>query len=919
MKSRTSVVLLLSLILLQIAASLPAQDEPYRARPIPAGEDVYTMRSLDRDHTAMWRELLLADCKATGALADPWREDLEQLCEVYSEVYGLWQMGNEQYERAYKLAERLERKECNLPLAQLAIGDAHTWQGRLGKAAAPYAEVAKVQAKHSPAFRMMFAQSRNRLHLQRSEADKARQANNDALAALIDIAAADGLPKRAERFLLIKVMTLNAWQIDASSADFIDRLEKRVGKHHYTVLVLRAKLHNHLAWNARGQGTASSITEKNFGTFADHITKSAEYAAEATKRFPQHPEGPSAMMSAIGPAGGDAMEMRRWFDLAVASQFDWDDAYRTYLHFLQPRWGGSMQALIKLGKECIDTGRFDTSVPANYRLAVHYIALDSRSPLQVWAKSSVQKRLDMLDQGMIAAAATRRAQWNANTHHVMALTLGGKFEEAVKLYERWGKSVDPRHLEIYGVSEDWLHKTLRPFVSGYQPAKVAQRDLFAGFEQAKGFLSARPLKSHRDASTAVEYDAKWRRWINESFVAAYREKGAHDDDWDTDAEKLLSSFGRVADGDITRADVTVAVKLLEAGCKDPLVNYVIVRTLEHVELDQRLELLDGLLPRLQARYPITFSWWGQFHCQELLRMYGAANQAGAMESSVRSHIVRATADAICGGNGRRQYVRALWGSSPFVQPGPQWFRGDAIEELNKVEGADPWLSNFVRGHYHAHSARYPKGTMIQRVGDIKQAAQHLREAWRIAPENPEAATVMIVVAMLDAEAAGGTPREWFDRAVGAQIDYAPAYNAFVDTLRPKNGGSIQAMYRFAVECLESGRFDTVIPLWFAFTLERIHGELDEPREAWAAGGVGERLDAMFDGYLKRKEGSVNHNYLRAGRCMTTWAAGDYDRALSLWREAGEQLDRRWLKIIGVEELDLVEADLKFLAAKAGKK
>ncbi len=110
-----------------------------------------------------------------------------------------------------------------------------------------------------------------------------------------------------------------------------------------------------------------------------------------------------------------------------------------------------------------------------------------------------------------------------------------------------------------------------------------------------------------------------------------------------------------------------------------------------------------------------------------------------------------------------------------------------------------------------------------------------------------------------------------------------------------------------------------MPLWFARTLQRIQSELDPPHEAWAAIGLEERLDAMFDGYMNRKNGPFGHDYLRAGRCMTAWVAGDYDRTLKLWRDAGETLDPSWLEIIGVKEFDLVEADLKFLAAKADKK
>jgi hypothetical protein len=176
------------------------------------------------------------------------------------------------------------------------------------------------------------------------------------------------------------------------------------------------------------------------------------------------------------------------------------------------------------------------------------------------------------------------------------------------------------------------------------------------------------------------------------------------------------------------------------------------------------------------------------------------------------------------------------------------------------------------------------------------------------PDCPEAATGMILVTALAPELDSATPREWFDRALDAQIDFQPAFQAYVETLTPEAGGSLAAMFRFAVECLESRRFDTDLPYWFVLTLAMAQKDAAAGRSVWAAVGVRERLDALFDGYLASESAPMPPEFWREGRYVTAWAGGRYDDAIAV-RGERKGGDPFWARIVGLDEPASVEIDL----------
>ena len=156
--------------------------------------------------------------------------------------------------------------------------------------------------------------------------------------------------------------------------------------------------------------------------------------------------------------------------------------------------------------------------------------------------------------------------------------------------------------------------------------------------------------------------------------------------------------------------------------------------------------------------------------------------------------------------------------------------------IEGVEAGDekikPWLSNMLLAELYSKQAWSARGTgyaaSVTEEGwenfhqGLKLAEEKLQIAYELHPERPEAASAMITIAM-----AGDTDddeRTWFDRAVDAEFDYTAAYSAYLSSLRPRWGGSNEAMIEFAFECVGSGRFDTSVPFITSDCFDKIYSE-----------------------------------------------------------------------------------------------
>ena len=252
--------------------------------------------------------------------------------------------------------------------------------------------------------------------------------------------------------------------------------------------------------------------------------------------------------------------------------------------------------------------------------------------------------------------------------------------------------------------------------------------------------------------------------------------------------------------------------------------------------------------------------------------------------------------------------RAVWLSfACYVEakpedPGAYALQTAIYDAVQKAEKIDPWMKNMVCGWHH-----YTLGWGLRGNGtadtvteegmkafkeNMAKAAEYFTKAWEIDPALPEAASSMIQVSM-----GGGdetlTPRDWFDRAVEAQMDYNPAYTALTWSLRPRWGGSHSDMYQFGLECLATKRFDTNVPDKLIQALVDIDYELGGKGEVWRRKGVYDKAKIAFEGAendLSRRNNpgfkpvawSLTAHFLAAAQ------AGQYDDARAVWDKLGDK-------------------------------
>ena len=909
-------LVLLTLLLAVVASGTARAQDDYKAKPLPAGPEAYTQQRYLRDRTAFWSAALVAEVKTDPANRAEWSTPLDALMLGMAELWLTRNIAPEQVTRLRKAAATLRELGCTHPLVAWAVAYMDFTDSQHEAARAWFEnEVDGIRAR--------LASQRCRYVVESSVWEfvtfRQKQATADGEKPSLDLLGALATSAEFgdghERFYF-DLLNRHFGDPSANNGSNLDNLDKIAGKPNYGLLVRRAEYHMKAAWAARGTGTAASIGDREREAFLTHVEAAMAAASKAHELWPRHPEAPAAMISSLGVVGGgEANEMRAWFDRAVAAQFDWLGAYTSYLHYLQPRWGGSVRELQKFAQDCADTARFDTQVPGLYRRAIYYISLDQPDRLAAWTRSAVAKRLEALDAGYTAAARNELEHETADIHRIVRLTLAGKAEDAAAEHERKKPRGVGRILEQYGLAEDWLNKTLRPHMRNYRPATIAARDVFAGFETAafRGHDKAVPLTTNARASTAWQTRGKLMHWFGDAFVQAYAKAGVHDAAWDAEARELQAAFGCVLFDAIPTSLGERAAKLLETGCKDPLTLYVATRLgAAHETASRTAKRMATIVPAVEKDHQPALAWWTEGYYYDVAHNVGRNDIAAGLVPRFRANMVQSAAGPQFAGERGRLYVRLMFDPSDYAPTNPRWLDDAMVEQLSQLEGVDPWLRHVVNGLHIVTKVRRSPGTASQRNARLRTAAEHFGKAHELHPDRPEAATGMIIVASWSRDTEL-TPREWFDRAVAAEIDFEPAYRAFVDSLRPRVGGSIQAMHRFAVECLDSGRFDTEVPLWYAWTLRAIQEEHGTPRAAWAATGVGKRLDRMFAGYLAKGSPKYDAAFFHSGRCLTAWAGGRYDDAVNAFGAAGRTFDARWLPIVGVVDPELVEIDLKAAA------
>ncbi|MEM1444736.1 MAG: hypothetical protein AAGF84_01665 [Planctomycetota bacterium] len=237
--------------------------------------------------------------------------------------------------------------------------------------------------------------------------------------------------------------------------------------------MMLGRFYDERAWDARGGGWAHTVTPEGWEGFHQNLDLARDHLTAAHQLRPDTPEAATRMIRVcLGDSdfgNNDAArlaEARDWFDRAVAARFDYLPAYRAYRQLLQPRWYGSLEAMLAFGVECLDTQRFDTEVPHELYEILHAIRSDryeggGYGSYDFWKTPGVFPALERMLIGYRDHVGDPAENDFFDSRLVAAAYQCGRYDIAAAGMERLGERLDEDAMAAYRVQTDQLRSSLQ--------------------------------------------------------------------------------------------------------------------------------------------------------------------------------------------------------------------------------------------------------------------------------------------------------------------------------------------------------------------------------------------------------------------------------------------------------------------------
>ena len=122
-----------------------------------------------------------------------------------------------------------------------------------------------------------------------------------------------------------------------------------------------ARWHIDTAWEARGDGFASTVSESGWAGYGEHRKKALEWAEKA---YALRPDLTASCLVGLTANYGDAGEALKWYRRAAAVFKDDKAAAKQFAWGLKPRWCGSVTQLMEFYEKFFTEDFTDTIMPA---------------------------------------------------------------------------------------------------------------------------------------------------------------------------------------------------------------------------------------------------------------------------------------------------------------------------------------------------------------------------------------------------------------------------------------------------------------------------------------------------------------------------------------------------------------------------
>jgi hypothetical protein len=419
----------------------------------------------------------------------------------------------------------------------------------------------------------------------------------------------------------------------------------------------------------------------------------------------------------------------------------------------------------------------------------------------------------------------------------------------------------------------------------------------------RGTLKVEPIQVSATATTAKEVRRQDRAWCRRVWGTPFLQR-AKGQPWEAAAtgwiDQALAFLVGEPDETKTAELAQQGKQLIEAGCGDPLVLYL-TGALQYKAFDDwraGLKLYEAALPAVETNRAVSRAL-ARVIVEETIKLM---ERAGHREhAALNEKLVAFTRDSL-----RDDSYRAPGDDVIFVRQQVAFIgcrlEGPPFEQLAAVyaEPAVPdWARHTLRGYVEVKRAWLARGTgWASTVADtgwkefgerLKKARAELVQGWKLRPGQPEAAAEMIAVVMGGGGTDEDTERGWFDRAVAAQFDYAPAYSALMWAYRPRWCGSHEMMLAFGKACFATRRFDTIVPQYFFKACNDIASELDDCRPFFQRSDIAQPLMELSRRIVEDPAREAEREKNTSFYAVHAWLTGDYALAAKTLDRIGPNL------------------------------
>lgn len=275
------------------------------------------------------------------------------------------------------------------------------------------------------------------------------------------------------------------------------------------------------------------------------------------------------------------------------------------------------------------------------------------------------------------------------------------------------------------------------------------------------------------------------------------------------------------EGEATKEELRQAV--IEAGSKDPVIQLHLAM---QVASDQGPDIADkqrDALQTLKKIYPALHDgkynrylvFQARYFIWELTPPHAVKERM-----DLNLQVLSAWADWLQAASEKPEHFGSVWGRiKGFLQKADIEQTRRIYEVVLNRPGIDPYFVHMIGAKYHHLQGWEYRGSgfanKVTKEGwenlaeHQKLTMRHAMHAWLLQPKISGAPELMMSYALTNSDM--GTSEEWFLRTISLNYDTFTPFDRLEWSLRPRWGGSIEALLTFARACLLTPRFDTAVP------------------------------------------------------------------------------------------------------------